>query len=309
MSNIKDIKPLVRPNDKTRGGKKLKKITKKQIGISLAVLAFVAAVLTVIFVALHDAKIQPVPTVDVSSAGIDVNQVPVQLIAHRGLSGDAPENTKFAIERAGRESFTAVSFDICETLDGVFVLMHDTTLNRMTNGRGKIKDFTYFELLNFTVDNGANVEEYADAKIPELEEVLDFCAQFGMRPYINIRQCSARGFEKLATILVQRKDEQNCVVLSSDQEYLSTIRTLAPETELWLVAPELTKQKMKWLEENEWAGAAFDAEKKINTDDKIKTLIQAGKRTACIDVKDPQTVKRMVDIGVIYFYTDCILPK
>ncbi|NLX92873.1 MAG: hypothetical protein GXZ02_03245 [Clostridiales bacterium] len=287
----------------------MRKTTKKQIGISAAVLIFAVAVLIVVSAAQRDAKIEPVPTVDISSAGIDINQVPVRLIAHRGLSGVAPENTKLAIERAGRESFTAVSFDIRETLDGVWALMHDNTVNRMTNGRGKIKDFTYFELLNFTVDNGANVEEYADGKIAELEEMLDFCAQFGMRPYINIKQGSAEGLAKLAAILAQRQGEQNCAVLSCDQAYLSTIKKLAPTTELWFIAPELTKQKLKWIEENEWAGVAFDAENKTNTDDKIKTLIQGEKQLACLGVKDPQTVKRMVAIGVMDFHTDSILPK
>lgn len=287
----------------------MKRITKKSIVISLAAITVIAAVLTVIFIMPRGAKIQPVPAVDVSSAGIDVSQVPVRLIAQKGLSGLAPENTRFAIEKAGRESFTAVTFDIRETLDGVFVLMQDSTLNRMTNGRGKIKRLTYFELLNFTVDNGANIEEYSDVKIAELEEILDLCAQFGMRPYINIKQCSTDGITKLIAILTRRLDTQICAILSCNKEYLSTIKGLAPSTELWLIAPKLTKQEMEWLEENEGIYVAFDAQEQDNTEEKIKILIQAGKKTACIDVEDPQTVKRMYAMGVKDFHTDRILPK
>ncbi|HZK38563.1 MAG TPA: glycerophosphodiester phosphodiesterase family protein [Clostridia bacterium] len=287
----------------------MKRIIKKSLVISLAAVTLVAAILIGTFITLRDTKIQPVLALDVSSAGIDVSQVPVRLIAQRGLSGLAPENTRLAIERAGRESFTAVTFDIRETLDGVFVLMRESRVNTMTDGRGKIKSYTYFELLNFTVDNGANIEEYTDVKIAELEEILDLCAQFGMRPYINIKQSTTDGIAKLAAILTQRLDTQNCAVLSCDKEVLLSFKDIAPSTELWLLAPKLTQRNMEWLEENEWAYVAFDAQEKDSTEENIKTLVQAGKRLACIDVEDPQTIKRMYEIGVMDFHTDRILPK
>lgn len=287
----------------------MKRITKKSIIISLVAITVVGAILIGVFITLRSEKIQAVAGVDVSSAGIDVSQEPVRLIAQRGLSGLAPENTRFAVEKAGRESFTAVAFDVRETLDGVFVLMQDSTVNRMTNGRGRIKGYTYFELLNFTVDNGANIEEYTDVRIAELEEILDLCAQFALRPYINIKQCSAQGLAKLATMLTQRLDTQSCAVLSDNKELLLSLKKDTPSTELWLIAPKLTTQEMEWLSDKEWANVAFDAQEKENTEDKIKTLIQSGKRTACLDVKDPQTVKRMYALGVMDFYTDRILPK
>lgn len=290
-------------------GKKLRKITKKRIVLLAVAVAVAAVVLSVGLSAWRNAKIKPVQTIDVSTAGIDVNQVPVRLIAYRGLSATAPENTIVAVEKAARAGFTAVAFDIRETLDGVWVLMQNSTVNRMTNGRGKLEDFTYFELLNFNVDNGANIGEYTDIKIPDLEAVLNLCEQFGVRPYINIKQGSTGGITKLADLLVQRQETQNCAVLSHDKAYLTTIKDRAPNIELWLIAPALTKRETKWLLANEWAGVAFDADKKINTQDKVKTLIQAGKRIACLDVYDPQTIKQMYAVGVEDFYTCCILPK
>lgn len=70
------------------------------------------------------------------------------LIAHRGLAG-YPENTYTAILAAIDAGYKAVECDIARTSDGVYVLSHDWTIDRCSNGKGKISEMTYDELLKF----------------------------------------------------------------------------------------------------------------------------------------------------------------
>ena len=68
------------------------------------------------------------------------------VIAHRGASGIAPENTLVAIERAIDMQVDFIEIDIHQSKDGEIVLMHDATLDRTTNGTGPISDYTLVEV-------------------------------------------------------------------------------------------------------------------------------------------------------------------
>ena len=258
---------------------------------------------------MHNRKIQPKETWKLSAAGIDIYNTSVVLIADRGLSALAPEDTYFAVEKAGREGFENVEIDACETLDGVWVVMHDKTVDRMTDGTGKIANQTYFELLNYTVDNGANIGDYRKVKISTLEQVIRLCSQYGIKPYINISQISADGFKKIAGILEKLDMVQHCAIKSSNKECLAVIKSLKPGIELWYSAGKLTKKNMEWLKENKGFGADFNADCRTNTDAKIKQLLKDEVRLLCRNVNDLETLKRLHSLGLNNFSTDCILPK
>src|SRR5579864_4282985 len=95
------------------------------------------------------------------------------VIAHRGASGHAPENTMAAFERAAELGAPFIETDLHLTRDARFVAIHDATLERTTNGCGNVHDFTLPELRR--LDAGLWYDRaYADQRIPTLEEVLEF---------------------------------------------------------------------------------------------------------------------------------------
>ena len=67
---------------------------------------------------------------------------PVMVIAHRGFSARAPENTMAAFRKAMELGSDAIEFDVRFSRDGHLVVFHDDTLERTTNGKGKVADFT-----------------------------------------------------------------------------------------------------------------------------------------------------------------------
>lgn len=93
------------------------------------------------------------------------------IIAHRGWSSQAPENTLAAIRKALEVNADMIEFDLHLSKDQVPVVIHDPTLERTTNGSGLVKDKSLFELRQ--LDAGAWFgEEFANERIPTLAEVM-----------------------------------------------------------------------------------------------------------------------------------------
>lgn len=93
------------------------------------------------------------------------------LCAHRGAMSTHPENTLPAFEEALRLGAHMIEFDVQLTRDGALVLMHDATIDRTTNGKGKVSDLTFAELR--ALDAGVRMQErFAGTRIPTFEETL-----------------------------------------------------------------------------------------------------------------------------------------
>ncbi len=100
-------------------------------------------------------------------------------IAHRGGSEEWPENTLLAFEKSVELGCDAIETDLHQTQDGEFVIFHDETIERTTNGTGEIKNFTLAELkkldaaYNFSQDGGKTFPYRGRGiQTPELKEVL-----------------------------------------------------------------------------------------------------------------------------------------
>lgn len=97
----------------------------------------------------------------------------VVVVAHRGDWRNSPENSLQAFQNCIDMGVDMVEIDVRRTSDGVLVVMHDNTLDRCSNGKGKISDHTYAELqkLNLKSQHGVLTRH----KIPTLEETLLLC--------------------------------------------------------------------------------------------------------------------------------------
>lgn len=102
--------------------------------------------------------------------------------AHRGASGYAPENTLEAFQKAIDMEADGIELDVQMTKDGRLVVIHDETINRVSNGKGLVKDFTYEELIQFNVNK--KFPELGKVKIPTLEEV--YLLLKDTKLYINV---------------------------------------------------------------------------------------------------------------------------
>lgn len=108
------------------------------------------------------------------------------VIAHRGASAYAPENTLAAFRKAKALGATWIEFDVMLAACGEVVVFHDETLERTTNGRGKLSDYCYDDLK--TLDAGSWFHpQFAAEKIPSLKEVLLFLEQVPLCANIELK--------------------------------------------------------------------------------------------------------------------------
>lgn len=94
----------------------------------------------------------------------------IEVIAHRGFSGIAPENTLLAIQKAIEIKVDMIELDVQMTADQQLVVFHDETIDRMTDGKGWVKDFSLARLKEFEICDPKN--NIVGERIPTLAEVL-----------------------------------------------------------------------------------------------------------------------------------------
>lgn len=97
----------------------------------------------------------------------------VLVVSHRGDWRNAPENSLQAFRNCLNMNVDMIEIDLKQTKDGHLVLMHDETIDRTTNGKGRPSDYTLEELRQFRLINGLG--RVTDHVIPTLEEVLNLC--------------------------------------------------------------------------------------------------------------------------------------
>lgn len=93
-------------------------------------------------------------------------------VAHRGASGHASENTMAAFEKAFEMKADFIEIDVQMTRDGRLVAIHDTTVNRTTNGNGFVGDYTLEEIQQLDAGSWFG-EEFAGERVPTFEEIID----------------------------------------------------------------------------------------------------------------------------------------
>ncbi|MDR2628181.1 MAG: family 20 glycosylhydrolase [Dysgonamonadaceae bacterium] len=133
----------------------------------------------------------------------------VFVISHRADWRNAPENSLPAIERAIKMGVDMVELDIQQTKDGQFILMHDTKLDRTSNGKGKIADYTLEEISKYRLKSGHGVA--TEEKIPTLEEALLLCKD---RVLVNIDK-GGEYIKELTPILQRTGTEKQVIIKGS----------------------------------------------------------------------------------------------
>jgi glycerophosphoryl diester phosphodiesterase len=152
----------------------------------------------------------------------------VLVIAHRGASGYAPENTLAAFKRAIALGATFIETDLQLSRDSRFVAIHDDTVNRTTGGTGKVHDLSLADLKR--LDAGAWFgSEFAGERIPTLDEILEFSKKNDVVFYLELKPGGSWGGEHaLIGALRESQEVARTVVISFDAGVLEGLRKIEP---------------------------------------------------------------------------------
>jgi glycerophosphoryl diester phosphodiesterase len=207
-------------------------------------------------------------------------------VAHRGMPHKYPENTLSSFLAAARLGCKRLELDINMSKDGVPMVIHDSTIDRTTNGRGAVKAYTAAELQQFRIDG--------TERIPTLEETLR-TLKGGMFIHIELKQEGDLypGMEERVVEVIKRTVTQDQVMISSFDHY-SLIRTRRIDTnvQLGFILYGSTPAIIPLAKELRVEYVAFHHV--FNTDEFLSDCKEHGLLPIVWTVNDEETLKRYV---------------
>ena len=234
------------------------------------------------------------------------------IIAHRGESFDAPENTLAAINLAWERGADAVEIDIHRTRDNHIVVIHDFDTKRLAGIDKKVKDQTFAELRKLDVGSWKN-NQWKGERIPALKDILEtvppgkkivieikskhiiipFLKEQLQQAGIESYQVEFIGFNLKTMALVKREFPEHKVLWLLDLDYYWYGKIFKPS-----ITSAISKAKKHHLDGlNVWAGNMLDA-KLI---DQVKA---SGLLLYCWTVNDVEKTKNLMDWGIDAITTD-----
>ena len=175
-------------------------------------------------------------TVNAQTAKLPKNKHKFIVIAHRGDHLEVPENTIAAYKKGIEHDVDYVEIDLRTTKDSVLVIMHDATVNRMTNGTGKISDLTYAQIRQLKVMDKTK-DSTKTYPVPTFEEVLKTCHN---KIYIYLDYKDADVQQAYTMIKKYGMEKQMIVYINKPSQYTDW-RRIAPAMPLMLSLPETVK--------------------------------------------------------------------
>lgn len=225
----------------------------------------------------------------------EAKNLDIMMIAHRGMSSLAPENTIEAMEMAATYGFETVEFDVSQTKDGKFVVMHDSSVDRTTNGKGKIKRLTYDEIRLLKIDGGNGYsKKYKNAKVPSLEEILKLCKKRNMTPLIHVKSVS--DISGLLKIIKKTGFNNKAILCSSSANTLINIKTMNKKIKLLIVVSGDGQSAVKFAKKNKLAGINISSKAldlKVLTDTK-----KNGMTVYVWDVYKKSSFDSLIEYGI-----------
>ena len=228
----------------------------------------------------------------------------VEIVAHRGASYLAPENTKASAELAWEKDTDGVEIDVYLSKDQRIVVRHDKTTKRTSGVDLKVAEATSEELRQLDVGSWKDTK-YTGEKVPFIEEIIETIPP-GKRLFVEIK-CGPEIVPILKNTLMESGKMGQFVIIAFNLEVATQAKKALPEVPVyWLVSTKKdkeTKQKLphdpKWLQIAQDRGLdGLDVHYAGVTPEFMQAVKESGQKLYVWTVDDPVEAKRLVDLGV-----------
>lgn len=227
--------------------------------------------------------------------------------AHRGNSGEHPENTLAAFRSGIEVGADWLELDVFRTRDGVLVVTHDRTTGRVGDRDLSVPDSTYEQLkavdvaADFRRRNRKTPEECPPAVMPRLEEVLRL-VKGQQRTRVSLQPKMDCVDEAVA--LVDRLGMRRWVGFNDGNlAYMSRVKELAPDIPVfWDRGASDVADDLRIARERRFEALVLRSDQV--TAEKVRQIRAAGLEAGAWTVNDPAEMRRMLELGVQRIYTD-----
>ncbi|MBQ8388378.1 MAG: MBL fold metallo-hydrolase [Clostridia bacterium] len=208
--------------------------------------------------------------------------------AHRGASEYMPENTFLSFYNGIAMGANGIETDVRRTADGKLILFHDSTLERVTDGQGRVDEHTYAELMSLNVEKNGFYD-----KIVTLEEFLQ---RFAFRELTFAIELKGAGVEEETAELLRKYGmEKKTFVTSFNLEYIRKFKEYAPEFRVGYLTKEIDGEllsELRALGVDELCPKASEI-----TPEKVRAWHRAGFNVRAWGVDSEETMRRVYDSG------------
>jgi glycerophosphoryl diester phosphodiesterase len=228
-----------------------------------------------------------------------------RVIAHRGFSGAAPENTLAAVRAAIELGADMVEIDVTLSSDGHVVVIHDETLDRTTDGSGAVSRYSLAELKQLDAGSWFGAE-YAGERIPTLEEVF---TEVDDRILLNVEiksEAVVRGVVgEVASAIREFEMIDQVVVSSFSPSALEEMHELAPEIQTAVLYNSTLHQGRDAVTIVESLGASvFNIKRQRLTRKMRRRCREHDIPVGIYTVNKPRRMRRLVNKGINAIFTD-----
>jgi glycerophosphoryl diester phosphodiesterase len=221
-----------------------------------------------------------------------------EIVAHRGASAAAPENTLAAVRQAVEEGTDWVEIDVQETADGEVVVLHDSDLKKVAGVDLKIWDATMDDLKNIDIGSFFSPEFEAE-RVPRLADVLAFCkGKSKVVIELKFYGHDQRLEERVAEIVEAHDMQTDIAVMSLKQQGIDKIKSLRPTWQVGLLAA-VTASNLTRAEADFLAVKASIATRRF-----IRSAHGRNKKVLVWTVNDPISMSTMMGRGADGLITD-----
>lgn len=214
----------------------------------------------------------------------------VLIAAHRAMHTKYPENSLAAFQNSIDSGVDIIETDIRTTKDGKLILMHDATIDRTTNGEGRVKDLTFIELLKFDLDKESGDSE--THKIPLAEDAFNL-AHGKIMIDIDIKGVYAKD---LVELVHNTKTEKQALFFDSELEVLDSVIIL--DSTLLLMPRAYSLEEVKMIIER-FHPPVIHIDPSFYTEEVVSTIKASGARVwiNALGFPDAKALIGIVDTG------------
>ncbi len=226
------------------------------------------------------------------------------LIAHRGASGYRPENTIAAFKKAVEMGSKAFEFDLQLTKDEKVVVFHDYTLERCTNGKGKLREKTLDELKK--LDNGSWFDkEYKNEKIPTLVEVIEVVKN---GDFINLELKRDKDekrslVDKVLEIVKLYKIEDKVLISSFDHSLLEEVYSKNPKVKIGVLFEE-KKDYVDYVEKLHLEAYSINLWKVLVSGVEVEEIKKNNYKLYSFTVNEKEEAEKLEEYGIDGIFTN-----
>jgi glycerophosphoryl diester phosphodiesterase len=221
------------------------------------------------------------------------------VMAHRGASAVAPENTLISYKKAIDMGADYAELDVRRTKDGAIVLMHDKTVKRTTGVSGFVWDFTIEELKKLEAGSWFG-EEFRGEPIPTLEEVIRLVkGRMKLNIEVKISENEPGIAQRVVDIVRSEDFGQECIITSFDRETVKTFKAIAPDLRTGMI---FDKEYRSDVFEGNWDILSSNYE--LVDETFMRLARDSGKKTYVWTVNDREEMLRLIGLGVDGIITD-----